>query len=73
MIDQTGILDNHCIETLRYTITQLEQERGAQLRVLIVQSIGDQSIDEFANDSFHAWKLGRKGIDDGVLIVASDP
>jgi uncharacterized protein len=37
--------------------------------VLLVASIGDETIVEFAGRVTDEWKLGRKGVDDGVLFV----
>jgi uncharacterized protein len=37
--------------------------------VLIVPSIGDETIEEFAGRVTDEWKLGRKGIDDGALLA----
>jgi uncharacterized protein len=37
--------------------------------VLIVPTIGTETIEEFAGRVTDEWKLGRKGVDDGVLFV----
>ena len=69
--DLTGHLSADCIASISDRIRSLENEKGAQVRVLLVGSTGDESIEEYANRVFHTWKLGRKGIDDGVLLVAA--
>jgi uncharacterized protein len=69
--DLTGHLSVDCMASISDRIRQLEDEKGSQVRVLIVGSTGDESIEDYANRVFHAWKLGRKGIDDGVLLVAA--
>jgi uncharacterized protein len=46
-----------------------ERATGRQIVVWIGETIGAQSLDEFAVKTFEAWKIGRKGHDDGVLLI----
>lgn len=69
--DLTGHLSAACMASISDHIRSLEDEKGAQVRVLLVGSTGNEPIEEYANRVFHAWKLGRKGVDDGVLLVAA--
>lgn len=46
-----------------------EARSGHQVFVLTVDSTGAQSIDAYALAVFEQWKPGRKGIDDGALLV----
>ncbi len=69
--DLTGHLSADCIASISDRLRSLEDEKGAQVRVLLVGSTGDESIEAYANRVFHTWKLGRKGVDDGVLLVAA--
>ena len=32
---------------------------------------GDDSIEAYANNVFHTWRLGQKGKDNGVLVVVA--
>jgi uncharacterized protein len=49
----------------------LQQRKGSQLQVLMVASTQPESIEEYTQRVFDAWKLGRKGIDDAVLVVVA--
>ncbi len=69
--DLTGHLSADCMSSISDRIRSLEDEKGAQVRVLLVGSTGDEPIEKYANRVFHAWKLGRKNINDGVLLVAA--
>lgn len=40
-----------------------------QIAVLVVGSLDGESIEDVAYRSFNAWKIGEKGLDDGVLLV----
>ncbi len=48
-----------------------QQASGHQLFVLVVPSLDGASIEECAVTIFQHWKLGRKGIDDGVLLLVA--
>lgn len=69
--DQTGTLRPEQIAALEQKLTALEQRKGSQLAVLIVPTTQPEDIAQFGVRVAEAWKLGRKGVDDGaVLIVA---
>lgn len=69
VIDQTGTLKAPEREALEAKLAAFEQARGAQVAVLLVPAIGHETIEEFAGRVTDEWKLGRAGIDDGVLFV----
>src|SRR5213078_811241 len=52
-------------------LAAFEQAKGSQVAVLLVPSIGSETIEEFAGRVTDAWQLGRKGVDDGVLLVVA--
>jgi uncharacterized protein len=71
--DLTGTLDAQQKQTLESELAALEQRKGAQVAVLIVSTTQPEDIAAYALRVFDQWKLGRKGIDDGaLLIVAKD-
>jgi uncharacterized protein len=49
----------------------LEQRTGSQIAVLIVDSTLPETVEQFALRVAEAWKLGRDGIDDGVLLLVA--
>lgn len=69
--DLTQTLDAGQRAQLESQLAGLEQRKGAQLAVLLVPSTGDDSIEDYAVRAFEQWKLGRKGVDDGVLLVVA--
>lgn len=69
VIDQTGTLTAPERAALEEKLRAFEQARGSQVAVLIVPSIGPEAIEEFAGRVTDEWKLGRKGVDDGVLLL----
>lgn len=71
VVDVTGTLDPSAKGRLIDKLTALEGRRGAQIAVVMLPSVGKMGIEAFSNKLFSLWKLGRKGIDDGVLVVVA--
>ncbi len=71
VMDLTGTLTSHEIEQLKAQALALQQRKGSQLQVLIVASTQPEGIDQYALRVFNAWHLGRKGVDDGVLLLVA--
>ena len=71
--DQTGTLTAAQIAELEAPLAALEQRKGSQLSVLIVATIGDQAIEDYSLAVVEKNKLGRRKIDDGLLLfIAKD-
>ncbi|MDE1894006.1 MAG: TPM domain-containing protein [Pseudomonadota bacterium] len=71
--DLTGTLTAAQVDALDAKLVALEQAKGAQLVVLMVGSTRPQDIDSYSLAVVEANKVGRKGIDDGImLLVAKD-
>lgn len=69
--DLTQTLDANQRAQLESQLATLEQRKGAQLAVLLIPTTGEDSIEDYAVRAFEQWKLGRKGVDDGVLLVVA--
>jgi len=69
--DLTGTLDAAARQALESRLAQLEKARGAQLAVLLVSTTQPESIEQYALRVAETWKLGRKGVDDGVLLLVA--
>ena len=73
VIDQTGTLSVQQKSDLEQTLTAFEARKGSQLAVLIVASTQPEAIEPYALRVAEQWKLGRKKVDDGaILVVAKD-
>ena len=71
--DQTGTLTAEQTATLEQTLTAFEVRKGSQLAVLIVATTKPEEVEQFALRVAEKWKLGRKKVDDGaILVVAKD-
>ena len=69
--DLTGTLDAPQKQNLEQELTALQKSRGAQIGVLMVPTTQPEDIAEYAIRVFDAWKLGRKGVDDGALLIVA--
>ena len=69
VVDQTGTLSSGDIAALKQTLRDLERRKGSQIAVLVVPTTDQESIEQFSIRVAEAWKIGRKKIDDGALLV----
>lgn len=71
--DLTGTLDAASKQGIEGKLAALEQAKGAQIAVLVIAATEPESIEQYALRVAEAWKLGRKGVDDGaLLLIAKD-
>ena len=71
VVDQTGTLSGGDIAALTQTLKDLETRKGSQVAVLMVPTTDQESIEQFSIRVAEAWKIGRKKIDDGALLVVA--
>lgn len=69
--DLTGTLGSEQQRSLEAKLAAFEQRKGSQLALLIVATTGNESIEQFAIRAAEQWKLGRKGTDDGLLLIVA--
>ena len=67
--DLTSTLSGDQVKSLEGKLAALEAKKGSQVAVLLVPTTQPETIEQYAIRVFDQWKLGRKGVDDGVLLV----
>ena len=67
--DQTATLNTEQKAALEQTLQTFEERKGSQLAVLIVPTTAPEPIEQYALRVAEQWKLGRKKIDDGAILV----
>jgi len=73
VVDRTGTLSAAQQATLEQSLAAFEARKGAQIAVLIVPTTAPEAIEQFSIRVADKWKLGRKKVDDGaILVVAKD-
>jgi uncharacterized protein len=72
--DHAGFLSASTRDTLDRRLEAYEAATGHQVVVWIGRTIGGEDLAEWAVATFAAWKIGRKGVDDGVamFVLADD-
>ena len=71
VMDSTGTLTAAQREALEAKLTAFEKARGAQVVVLIVPTTQPEDIAAYAQRVGDSWKIGRKSIGDGLLLVVA--
>src|SRR3972149_6868516 len=69
--DLTAPLPSDQRAALEQKLAALEARKGSQVAVLLVPTTQPETVEQYAIRVFDQWKLGRKGIDDGVLLVVA--
>src|SRR6202051_3640889 len=71
VVDQTGTLSGGDIASLTQSLKDLETRKGSQVAVLIVPTTAPETIEQYSIRVAEAWKIGRRKIDDGALLVVA--
>jgi uncharacterized protein len=71
VVDTTGTLDAAARQTLEAKLEALEKRKGSQVVVLIVPTTQPEDIVSYANRVANEWKIGRKEVGDGVLVIVA--
>ncbi len=71
VVDMTGTLSAAEIAQLERQALALQKSNGSQLQILIIPSTRPETIEAYAQRAFDTWKLGRQGVDDGVLLLVA--
>jgi uncharacterized protein len=71
VVDETATLTAPQKQALEAKLQAFEQRKGSQLAVLITGTTFPEPIESYSIRVADAWKIGRKGVDDGVLIVVA--
>jgi uncharacterized protein len=71
--DLTGTLTSEQSATLEQRLRAFEAKKGSQIAVLIVPTTQPETIEQYGIRVAEAWKLGRRGVNDGaLLLIAKD-
>ncbi|MCK1733864.1 YgcG family protein [Bradyrhizobium sp. 138] len=71
VVDQTGTLSSSDIVSLTQKLRDFENRKGSQIAVLIVPTTQPETIEQFSIRVAEAWKIGRKKVDDGAILVVA--
>lgn len=71
VIDQTGTLSESERADLEAKLAAFEQRKGSQIVVLMVATTQPEDIASYANRVGNAWRIGRKEVGDGILVIVA--
>jgi uncharacterized protein len=69
--DLTGTLSPEQVAALDEKLGSFEQSKGSQVAILIVPTTLPEEIEQYSIRVAEAWKLGRKGVDDGAILLVA--
>lgn len=69
--DYAGILTATQRNEIENYLRKIEKETTNEIAVVILKSLNGRNLEEYANEIFNEWKIGKKGKDNGVLILIS--
>ena len=69
--DLAGMIDDGTEAQIETALEQLENDTGSQLVVLTIPTLEDAVLEDYAIEVASTWKLGRKDVDDGVLVLVA--
>lgn len=69
--DTVGMLSPPQIANLESRLLDFETRKGSQLAVLIVASTAPETIEQYSMRVVEVWKLGRKKVEDGALLIVA--
>jgi uncharacterized protein len=67
--DYTGTLSGEEKQTLESKLVAFEKETGNEIALAMIASLGDDTIENFAEALFREWGVGKEGKDNGILIL----
>lgn len=69
--DPTGTLTPDQKTSIERELAAFEARKGAQIAVLMLPTTAPETIEAFGIRLAEAWKVGRKGVDDGVILIVA--
>jgi len=69
--DFAGVFPAAQRTALETFLTDLERQTGVEIAVVAVPSLEGGEVDDFTNRLFQKWRIGKKGKDNGVMILAA--
>ena len=67
--DYAGVISAPAKTELEGLCNEVHEKTKAQVFFVTVKTLEGESMEEFANDLFHKWKIGEKKTDRGILLI----
>lgn len=67
--DYPGVVDMRIHAQLERYLTRVEQATGAEVALVLVDSLDGEPIEDVANRLYRQWAIGKKGKNEGILVL----
>jgi uncharacterized protein len=71
VVDQAGVLNQDQQNEIENYLQNYESATGHQIVVAIINSTGEYPIEEYSIKLAEQWKIGKKGKDDGIILLVA--
>lgn len=71
VVDNAGLLPEAARQRIEQRLAEYERQTGRQFALLTINSLEGESLDEFSIRVVESWKLGKKGKDEGLLLLVA--
>jgi uncharacterized protein len=71
VVDKTGMLTSDSIARIDGKLRDFQARKGSQIAVLMLPTTQPETIEQYSLRVAEAWKIGRKKIDDGAIMVVA--
>jgi len=71
VLDQANILSDGTRSRLETLSREVDRATTAEIAVVTVSSLDGASIEQYANQLFNEWGIGKRGVNNGVLILVA--
>jgi uncharacterized protein len=69
--DFAGVIDAQSKAELENYAARVQQQTGAEMSLVTIRSLESEPIEDVANTIFRSWGVGKKGKDEGILLLLS--
>jgi uncharacterized protein len=69
--DLAKVLNSSQTISLEQRLVDYEKNTSNEIAILIVKSLNGENIDDYGIKVFEQWKIGKKGKDNGILIIVA--
>jgi uncharacterized protein len=71
VVDDAHVVDAAVRQEINALLRAVEDETRAEIAVVTVASLDGMTVEDYANRLFREWGIGKKGADNGVLVLVA--
>jgi len=69
--DFAGIISSAARQSLEQKLVQFEKDTSNEISVVTINSLGGDTIENFAGKLFEEWQIGKSNKDNGILLLVA--